>query len=198
MAGDVAHPSEKKKKLRPLQGEESWGKFGKPKSECDFCGVFSSRTQDKKESSLSKLKRAFGELRGVCRVLLANYFTFSHIFSFPNFLLLQLFIHWGKMAGRLDCQCYCATWFQALRAAPTESAGGQAHTNTVDRATKGCQRSSRPTMEATRKECSLANRKSTDSRTIEKCFMSKFNRSLKSLLTVKQFGFGKFIFLGSK
>lgn len=153
MAGDVAHP---RKEIGVLcKGSEgNLGNLYLWATKVLFPPVL-----DKKESSLSWTPTtAFGELLRNWRVFLANYFTFSHV---SLFFWVEL-IHCSKMADRLDCQCYCATWVQPFRAAPKESASGQAHTNTKDWATKGCQQRSRTTMVATRRECWIVAGRETD------------------------------------
>lgn len=145
MAGDVAHPWEKKLGPFARGTREIWETYN-----CGRLRFFLfPPVLDKKESSLSWTPTtAFGEVLRDWQLFLANYFTFSHIFLFG-------WTHSPRQneRDRLDCQCYCATWFQAFRAAPTESTSGQAHTNTRDWATMGCQRSAGTTMVATRREC---------------------------------------------
>lgn len=107
-----ASRQKKIKELRPLREKEKRGKFGKPKSEDDLAFFPTGAGQKRKftllDTNESVRKVTWRLLSFPCKL----FYIFTH-FSFPLFFffffLVELLIHWGKMAGQLDCQCYCAT-----------------------------------------------------------------------------------------
>lgn len=106
VAGDVARPG--KKILRPLREKEKRGKFGKPKSENDLIFFHRCRTKKKVHSPGHQQERLESYL-AIAEFSLQTILHFHTFFLSTIFFLVELLIHWGKMAGQLDCQCYCAT-----------------------------------------------------------------------------------------
>lgn len=100
--------SPQKKNCGPCKRKRNEGNLGNLKVKTTR--LFSHRCRTKKKvHSPGHQQEHLESYLAIAEFSLQTILHFHTFFLSTIFFLVELLIHWGKMAGQLDCQCYCAT-----------------------------------------------------------------------------------------